>query len=62
MAVPFVDAGELARNVPIAVAIDALEAAFRDGDPSATPLRSHVDHPPGHLADDAARPGAPGWA
>lgn len=49
MAVPFVDAGELARIVPIAVAVDALEAAFRDGDPAATPMRSHVTTPQGTL-------------
>ena len=30
-------------------AIDALETAFRDGDPSAAPLRSHVDTPSGTL-------------
>ena len=49
MEVPFVDAGELARIVPIADAIDALEAAFRDGDPAATPMRSHVATPQGTL-------------
>lgn len=49
MTVPFVDAEELARRLPMAAAIDALEAAFRDGDPSATPLRSHVETPAGTL-------------
>ncbi|MGH2539808.1 MAG: ornithine cyclodeaminase family protein, partial [Actinomycetota bacterium] len=49
MAVPFVDARELARIVPIASAVDALETAFRDGDPSATPMRSHVSTPRGTL-------------
>ena len=43
MAVPFVDARELGRRLSMAAAIDALEAAFRRGDPSATPLRSHVE-------------------
>jgi len=47
--VPFVDGAELARRLPIRDAIDALEAAFRDGDPSATPLRSHVTTPEGAL-------------
>jgi ornithine cyclodeaminase len=42
VSVPFVDADELARRVPMAAAIDALESAFRDGDPEAAPLRSHV--------------------
>ncbi len=49
MPVPFVDADELARRVPMEAAIDALETAFRDGDPSTTPLRSHVDTPAGAL-------------
>jgi len=30
-------------------AIDALESAFRDGDPSATPQRSHIETPEGTL-------------
>jgi ornithine cyclodeaminase len=47
--VPFVDAAELARRLPMRVAIHALEAAFRDGDPSATPLRSHLTTPEGTL-------------
>ncbi len=37
MAVPFVDAGALEQRLPIAEAIDTLEAAFRDGDPGAAP-------------------------
>ena len=49
MQVPFVDADELGRRLPMEAAIDALETAFRDGDPSATPLRSHVDTPSGTL-------------
>ncbi len=49
MPVPFVDADELSRLLPVAAAIDALEAAFRRGDPSATPLRSHVSTPAGGL-------------
>lgn len=49
MQVPFVDGDELARRLPTRAAIDALEAAFRDGDPSATPLRSHVSTPAGTL-------------
>ena len=43
--VPFVDAAELARRLPMRDAIDALEVAFRDGDPSVTPLRSHSRPP-----------------
>ena len=49
MQVASVDADELARRLPMEAAIDALETAFRDGDPSATPLRSHVDTPRGTL-------------
>jgi ornithine cyclodeaminase/alanine dehydrogenase-like protein (mu-crystallin family) len=47
--VPFVDGQELARLLSMEAAIDALEAAFRDGDPTATPLRSHVSTPGGAL-------------
>jgi ornithine cyclodeaminase len=49
MGVPFVDADGLTRLLPIGSAIDALEAAFRDGDPSATPLRTRVPTPAGQL-------------
>lgn len=49
MKVPFVDADELARRLPMQAAIDALEAAFRDGDPSAAPPRSHLATPAGTL-------------
>jgi ornithine cyclodeaminase/alanine dehydrogenase-like protein (mu-crystallin family) len=49
VAVPFVEAGELAEIVPISLAVDALEAAFRDGDPSVTPMRSHLSTPRGTL-------------
>jgi ornithine cyclodeaminase len=47
--VPFVDGAGLARLLPMGAAIDALEAAFRDGDPSATPLRTRVPTPAGQL-------------
>jgi len=47
--VPIVDAGELAAKLPMEAAIDALEAAFRDGDPSATPPRSQIETPEGRL-------------
>jgi ornithine cyclodeaminase/alanine dehydrogenase-like protein (mu-crystallin family) len=46
---PFVDADELARRLPMQAAIDALETAFREDDPSATPPRSHVDTSGGSL-------------
>ena len=49
MAVPFVDAEELVRRLSMAAAIDALESAFRLGDPSSTPLRSQVTTPTGTL-------------
>ena len=49
MQVPFLDGDEVWRRLPIRDAIDALEAAFRDGDPSATPLRSQVETPAGTL-------------
>lgn len=49
MHVPFVDAQELAHRLPMHAAIDALEGAFRDGDPSATPPRSSVETPQGAL-------------
>ncbi|MDH4112736.1 MAG: ornithine cyclodeaminase family protein [Actinomycetota bacterium] len=48
-AVPFVDADALARLLPMLEAIDALERAFRDWDPAAGPLRSHVSTPSGTL-------------
>jgi ornithine cyclodeaminase/alanine dehydrogenase-like protein (mu-crystallin family) len=44
-----IDADELRRIVPMVTAIDALEAGFRDQDPSATPPRSHVETPAGSL-------------
>jgi ornithine cyclodeaminase/alanine dehydrogenase-like protein (mu-crystallin family) len=47
--VRFLDGDEVWRRLPMPAAIDALEAAFRDGDPSATPLRSHVETPGGTL-------------
>jgi len=47
--VPFVDAAELARRLPMRSAIDALEVAFRDGDPWAIPPRSHLTTPQGTL-------------
>ena len=49
MQVPFLDGDEVRRRLPMRDAIDALEAAFRDGDPSATPMRSHVETPRGTL-------------
>ncbi len=49
MPVPFVDGPELLRRVPVRAAIDALEAAFRDGDPSEAPLRTHVPTSAGSL-------------
>lgn len=49
MSVPFVDADELGRRVPMSAAIDALGVAFRDGDPAAAPLRSHVETDAGTL-------------
>ena len=45
------DAVELRRRLPMAAAIDALEAGFREQDPSVAPLRSHLD--------DAGRDAAP---
>ena len=59
MNVPFVDADELSRRLPMNAAIDALEAAFRDGDPLATPTRLHIDTPGGTLLMMPAI-GAPG--
>jgi ornithine cyclodeaminase/alanine dehydrogenase-like protein (mu-crystallin family) len=47
--VPFLDGDEVWRRLPMPAAIDALEAAFRDGDPSATPLRSHIETTRGTL-------------
>jgi len=47
--VPFLDGDEVWRRLSMREAIDALEAAFRDGDPSSTPLRSHVETPRGTL-------------
>jgi ornithine cyclodeaminase/alanine dehydrogenase-like protein (mu-crystallin family) len=49
MTVPFVDADELSRHLSMSGAIDALESAFRHGDPSATPPRSLVTTPSGTL-------------
>jgi ornithine cyclodeaminase/alanine dehydrogenase-like protein (mu-crystallin family) len=47
--VAFIDAAELARRLPMVTAIDALETAFRDGDPSATPVRSSMRTTAGSL-------------
>ena len=49
MQVSVVDDEQLARRLPLSAAIDALERAFRDGDPSASPLRSRVPTPAGQL-------------
>jgi ornithine cyclodeaminase len=57
--VPFVDGDELLRRVPMLDAIGALEAAFRDGDPTGAPLRTHVPTPAGDLLLMPAT-GAPG--
>jgi len=43
------DAVEFRRRLPMAAAIDALEAGFREGDPSVAPLRSHLETPAGTL-------------
>ncbi len=43
------DGPELRRRLPMRAAIDALERAFRDEDPSGSPLRSHVDTAAGTL-------------
>jgi ornithine cyclodeaminase/alanine dehydrogenase-like protein (mu-crystallin family) len=43
------DAAELRRRLPMAAAVDALEAGFRDQDPSVTPLRSHLETTAGTL-------------
>lgn len=44
-----IDADELRRLLPMAAAIDALEEGFRSQDPSATPVRSHVETPAGSV-------------
>lgn len=44
-----IDAEELRRLLPMTAAIDALHAAFRSQDPSATPMRSHVETPAGSV-------------
>jgi ornithine cyclodeaminase len=46
---PLVDAARLSELLPMTSAIDALEAAFRSGPPSGTPLRSQVETPAGTL-------------
>jgi ornithine cyclodeaminase len=43
------DAAELRRRLPMAAAIDALEAGFLEQDPSVAPLRSHLETPAGTL-------------
>ncbi len=43
------DAEELRRRLPMAAAIDALERAFRDLDPSAGPLRTRLETPGGQV-------------
>lgn len=45
----FIEADELRRSLPMEAAIDALERAFRDGNPSAAPLRTHVETASGSL-------------
>lgn len=44
-----IGAEELRARLPIAAAIDALEDAFRTGDPGGGPLRTHVETPRGSL-------------
>lgn len=44
-----IDGEALRRLLPMAAAIDALEAGFRDHDPSGTPPRSHVETASGSL-------------
>jgi ornithine cyclodeaminase/alanine dehydrogenase-like protein (mu-crystallin family) len=43
------DAVDLLHRLPVTAAIDALEAGFREGDPSVAPLRSHLETPAGTL-------------
>jgi ornithine cyclodeaminase len=43
------DAAELRRRLPMPAAIDALEAGFREQDPSVAPLRSRLETPAGSL-------------
>jgi ornithine cyclodeaminase/alanine dehydrogenase-like protein (mu-crystallin family) len=47
--VQVVDAEELSRALPYRVAIEALDAAFRDLDPGSTPPRASIDTPAGTL-------------
>lgn len=49
MGVPFVDAEDLARLLPMAAAIEALEAAFGADELPEAPLRSSVETPDGTL-------------
>ena len=49
MAPRLIGAEELRTVLPMRDAIDALRIGFRDGDPSATPLRSHVETASGEL-------------
>jgi ornithine cyclodeaminase/alanine dehydrogenase-like protein (mu-crystallin family) len=44
-----IGAEELRARLPMAAAVDALEDAFRSQDPSAGPLRTHVETPHGSL-------------
>jgi ornithine cyclodeaminase len=44
-----IDAEELRRRLPMSAAIDALERAFREEDPSSAPARSRVPTPAGEL-------------
>lgn len=44
-----IEAHELRRRLSMAAAIEALESGFRDGDPSATPIRSNVETEAGSL-------------
>jgi ornithine cyclodeaminase/alanine dehydrogenase-like protein (mu-crystallin family) len=44
-----IGAEELRERLPMLAAVDALEAAFRDGDPSGGPMRTHVETAAGSL-------------
>jgi len=49
MPIPVIDGDELRRLLPVEAAIDALEAAFRERDATADPLRTRLDTSAGQL-------------
>jgi ornithine cyclodeaminase len=49
MELPYLGAAELSALIGPGEAVDALERAFRDEDPRAAPLRSHLEVPDGEL-------------